>query len=315
MTSRWIPACRSSWSQVFRGTPEPWYNQADIRELEIPARPYGYGLLSLSSGARRFTRYGYADFFQEGSRSILFRLWPGTQRHLLSGDPEMAAAFGRTSHFCGAAGSTSWNRSPSRGGKVPASRAAARLRGRIPRPQIADWKKFEYYYRVWGRRLYDPDADPETWRRYLTSDFGPGALVENALANAGRVLPLVTSAHLPSAANHAFWPEIYDNMPIVLGSERSPYGDTPTPKCFGTVSPLDPQLFSLSSNTPETCFPVGQSQVFADRSGPMAGRLHGSIRSGPDQARVQATSHTSPEFRRMEEDVLIQNGLGRFFEA
>ena len=23
-----------------------------------------------------------------------------------------------------------------------------------------DWQKFEYYYRVWGRKLYNPEADP-----------------------------------------------------------------------------------------------------------------------------------------------------------
>jgi hypothetical protein len=32
-------------------------------------------------------------------------------------------------------------------------------------------------------------------------------------------------------------------------------------------------------------------------------------------ARLQASSHTSSEFRRIEEDVLIQDGLGRFFAA
>ena len=64
------------------------------------------------------------------------------------------------------------------------------------------------------------------------------------MAHASRMLPLVTSAHLPSASNHAFWPEINTNMPIVIGSEPSPYSDTPEPKCFGTVSPLDPQTFS-----------------------------------------------------------------------
>jgi hypothetical protein len=37
----------------------------------------------------------------------------------------------------------------------------------------ADWKKYEYYYRVWGRKLYDPDADPEVWRRFLRGEFGP----------------------------------------------------------------------------------------------------------------------------------------------
>ena len=82
------------------------YHQADIRQLEVPEPGHlEEGLFSVSNGSRRFTRYGYADFFQAGSRyKVLFRLWPGTQRHLLSADPEMAAAFGRTSHFCGASG-------------------------------------------------------------------------------------------------------------------------------------------------------------------------------------------------------------------
>ena len=40
------------------------------------------------NGERRFTRYGYADLYQEGRGfDILYRLWPGTQRHLLSADP------------------------------------------------------------------------------------------------------------------------------------------------------------------------------------------------------------------------------------
>jgi hypothetical protein len=295
------------------------YNQADIRAEEIP--PTGHtatGPMSISNGARRFTRYGYADYFQEGSPSrILYRLWPGTQRHLLSGDPEMAAAYGRTSHFCGAAGLDICEPLTFKGREgsgSPGGRCAYADASLNPK---ADWKKFEYYYRVWGRRLYDPDADPEAWRRYLKSDFGPGAIpVETAVANASRVLPLLTSAHLPSAANHEFWPEIYDNMPIVLGSEPSPYGDTPTPKCFGTVSPLDPQLFStivdhagdlVAGRCNAKYSPIEVAQWLEDFTAASTQAL--------DQARLQSTSKTSPEFRRMEEDVLIQNGLGRFFAA
>lgn len=105
-------------------------------------------------------------------------------------------------------------------------------------------------------------------------------------------------------------------MPIVLGSERSPYGDTPTPKCFGTVSPLDPQLFStivehaadlLASRPNPKYSPIEVAQWLEDYTAASAQALN--------TARVQATSHTSPEFRRMEEDVLIQNGLGSFFAA
>jgi hypothetical protein len=296
------------------------YNQADIRELEIPEPDrMEKGVFSVSNGARRFTRYGYADFFQQGSHyQLLFRLWPGTQRHLLSADPEMAAAFGRTSHFCGAAGLDIFDPLTFKGREgsgLPGGRCA--YADESLNPKSGDWEKFAYFYRVWGRCLYNPDADPESWRRYLKSSFGAGApSVESALANASRVLPLVTSAHLPSASNHAFWAEIYDNMPIVLGSERSPYSDTPTPKCFGTVSPLDPQLFStivdhagdlLAARSNAKYSPIEVAQWLEDYTTASAKALA--------SARLEATSHTSPEFRRIEEDVLIQNGLGTFFAA
>ncbi len=295
------------------------YNQADIRELEIP-RPSRMetGLFSVSNGARRFTRYGYADFFQEGSRyKVLFRLWPGTQRHLLSADPEMAAAFGRTSNFCGAAGLELCEPLTFKGREgsgLPGGRCAYADESLNPKD---DWRKFEYYYRVWGRLLYNPGADPDTWRRYLRSDFGAGAdSVETAVANSSRVLPLLTSAHLSSASNHSFWPELYTNMPIVLGSEPSPYSDTPTPKCFGTVSPLDPQLFStivehaadlLAARSNPKYSPVEVAQWLDGYTAAAAKALSAAHR--------QTKSNTSPEFRRIEEDVLIQNGLGQFFAA
>src|SRR5580698_6788772 len=296
------------------------YNQADIRQLEIPqANRMEAGVFNVSNGERRFTRYGYADFLQQGSRyQLLFRLWPGTQRHLLSGDPEMAAAYGRTSNFCGAAGLDIMEPLTFKGREgsgLPGGRCA--YADASLNPKGGDWEKFEYFYRVWGRCLYNPDADPETWRRYLKSRFGSGSSsVESALANASRVLALVTSAHLPSASNHAFWAEIYTNMPIVLGSERSPYSDTPTPKCFATVSPLDPQLFStivdhagdlLAGKSNPKYSPIEVAQWLEDYSAASAKAL--------TSARLQATSRTAPEFRRIEEDVLIQNGLGNFFAA
>src|SRR5205823_9230910 len=109
----------------------------------------------------------------------------------------------------------------------------------------ADWEKYLYEYRTWGRLLYDPNAAADTWRRPLRKHIGRAAAadVEATLAHASRILSLLTTAHLPSAANNNFWPEVYTNMPITGVGEPGPYGDTPAPKRFGTVSPLDPQLF------------------------------------------------------------------------
>ena len=294
------------------------YQQADIRQLEIPQPDrMESGLFNVSNGARRFTRYGYADFYQQGSHyKLIYRLWPGTQRHLLSADPEMAAAFGRTSHLCGAAGVELCEPLTFKGREgsgLPGGRCAYADASLNPKQ---DWQKFEYYYRVWGRRLYNPDADPEAWRRYLRSNFSTAAdSVETAVAKASRVLPLVTSAHLASASNHAYWPELYTNMPIVLSSgERSPYSDTPTPKCFGTVSPLDPQLFStivehaadLLAGRPNPKYsPVEVAQWLEEYTAASSKAL----------TNISGSDTSKPELRRIEEDVLIQNGLGEFFAA
>jgi hypothetical protein len=103
-------------------------------------------------------------------------------------------------------------------------------------------------------------------------------------------------------------------MPIVLGSEPSPYGDTPTPKCFGTVSPLDPRMFSsvvecaqtLLTGPPDARYsPIQVAQWVED--------CVAASRSALEEARRTARTTTTPEFRRIEEDVLIQIGLGEFF--
>ena len=293
------------------------YQQADIRSLEIPNLDHEVGgPFSVSGGARLFTRYGYADFLAAGAPyKLWFRLWPGTQRHLLSCDPETAAAYGRAAHFCGVAGLDICEPLMFKGREGSGSPGGRCAYADATLNPDKDWKKFALFYRVWGRKLYDPDADPEVWQRAMRAEFGRGAEpVEAALANASRMLALLTSAHLPSASNHAFWPEMYTNMPMIPGTEKPPYGDTPDPRVFGTVSPLDPRLFAtaveatrdLMANWPNPKYsPIEAAQWLED--------LASAAEQGLQDARVKADRPGSAEFRRIEEDVLIQIGLGRFF--
>jgi hypothetical protein len=82
------------------------YQQTAIRELEMPREhsdPDAFSALSM--GTRSFTRYGYADFLREDRPySVMYRVWPGTHRLLLSGDPETTAAHARAFRFCGGNG-------------------------------------------------------------------------------------------------------------------------------------------------------------------------------------------------------------------
>ena len=223
------------------------YHQAWIRPTEMPRENRANdGFFSRSSGSRSFLRYGYGDLMRKDRKyGIVYRMWPGTQRVLIWGDPQMAAAYGRASSFCGGLGIDLFEPLSFKGRKGSGFAGGRDAYADASMNRADDWEKFSYGYRLWGRMTYNPDAAPQTYRRELQKTFGGAApQMETALASAGRILPLITTAHLPSAANNSYWPEIYTNMPIVNASRRHPYGDTPSPKRFGTVSPLDPQLFS-----------------------------------------------------------------------
>jgi hypothetical protein len=264
------------------------YHQADIREPEIPKPDHrDSGLMALSTGSRSFTRYGYADLMREDRRfEILWRIWPGTQRLLLWADPVFAAGYARAFQFCGSKGveiMEPLSFKGRRGSGIAGGRCAyadASLRPRW------DWEKYLDTYRVWGRKLYNPDAKVE---------------VDPALAAVSRILPIVTTAHMPSAANNNYWPEMYTNQSLVEPA-KTEYSDTPAPKTFGNTSPLDPQIFSRINDFADELLkgerggkysPIEVAQWLED--------LAGAAQPIKD--------------RRVDIDVVIQFGLGRFFAA
>jgi hypothetical protein len=288
------------------------YHQASIRELERrqPTDPS-----ARVEEKRRFTRYGYADYLDEGRRfGVLWRMWPGTQRLLLWGDPAMAAAYGRAATFGGGLGLELFDPLSFKG-RMGSGSPGGRETYADPslRPSGGDWEKHLYGYRVWGRLLHDPDADPETWGRWSTGAFGVGARdCEKALGAASRVLPLITTAHHPSASNNRYWPEIYTNMSIV-SEKGNAYGDTPSPKRFGNVSALDPVLFSSA----EECADELIKEQPSGRYSPLdvarwLDELAAAAEGHLAAARAQAKPDNA-ELRRWSVDIAAQAGIGRFF--
>lgn len=266
------------------------YHQADIRDQEIPNSDHrDSGLMALSAGSRSFTRYGYADLMREDRRfDILWRIWPGTQRLLLWADPVFAAGYARAFEFCGSSGveimePLSFKGRRGSGNLGTAGRCAYADPSLRPR---WDWEKYLDTYRVWGAKLFNPDAKVE---------------VDPALHAVSRILPIITTAHLPSAANNNYWPEIYTNQSLVEPS-RTEYGDTPSPKTFGNTSPLDPQLFSRIND-------FADEMVKGERSGkysPIDVAYWLEFLAGASQPAKDA---------RADIDVAILSGLGVFFGA
>lgn len=295
------------------------YMQGAIRPQEMPPRnAKDTGFFAKSSGSRRFLRYGYGDLLKEDrDYGVLHRMWPGTQRLLLWGSPSLAQNYGRASSFCGSLGVELCEPLSFKGRKgsgLPGGRCA--YADASLRPTGGDFEKFVYTYTVWGRNLYNPDTDPDCWRRLLRNEFGRGsANVERSLSAATWILPLVTTAHCPSAANNNYWPEMYTNMPMANASRPNPYTwDTLSPKLFGAVSSLDPELFSRMDDFAGDLLAGGPGAKYspawvAERLLEFAGETETYLA----KARSSVSAPKEPAFRRFATDAAIVVGLGRFF--
>lgn len=298
------------------------YQPASIRELEKPPKESSKAgsLFELSGGARRFMRYSYGDLFKSDRKyDVYFRIWPGTQRVLLWGDPKLAAGDGRGFNMCGSLGVDLFEplSFKGRGGSgvssAPGARCSYEDRTLAPR---YDWEKFAYSYRVWGRMIYNPNADPQECYRFWNKHRKAGPAIAEALAIASRILRVVTTSQEPSAANWTYWPEMYTNMTIVDPSLNQLYRDTPVPRVYGNVSPLDPQMFvAINQSVDDMLAGRGDSRY---RPTEVASWLDGYTAS-IDRLLKEAMRNTSgqdtPDFRRVVLDIRIQTGLGRFFAA
>ncbi|HUV65739.1 MAG TPA: hypothetical protein VMW24_17720 [Sedimentisphaerales bacterium] len=277
------------------------YHQAAIQANEWQkAKPGG----SLER-QRRFTRYGYADYLGEDRRhGVLFRIWPGTQRLLLSGDPAMAAGYSRYSNICGSLGvelCEPLSFKGRMGSGLPGSRDA--YADASLRPAGGSWEKYLYTYRIWGRMLYNPNTPSEVWRRMLRTEFGRAAgNCETALGHASRVLLLITTAHTPSCSNNGYWPEIHMNIPIVNGNR------------FGRVSPLDPALFTTADEFADELISGKPSGKYSPlQVAQWLGNLARVANTNLASARNKVADAEDPAFRRLAIDTDIQAGTASYF--
>ena len=293
------------------------YHQADIREAEYP-RQGVTGTFAVSNGARNFTRYGYGDFYgQRDNITLLYRVWPGTQRHLLWADPDLAGGYGRAAHFCGAAGMELCEPLTFKGREGsghPGGRDAyadAPLAASNP-----DTDKFATTYRVWGRALYNPESATDAHERWFRHRFGPSGLeLQSALAHSSRILPLITTAWLPSASNHSFWPELYSPISILPPPGQPLYTDSPTPHNVGAISPLDPQLFStidqhaldLLAGRANARYSPSEVIAWLEAMVEASTNALNRARAGSNYQDTLAALHQA------EEDILILNGLGLYY--
>lgn len=289
------------------------YHPAEIRPSEIPAAGVqGKGLMTLSEGQRSFTRYGNADFLTEDRKyTVRTRVFYGSQRILASGGAEAAAAYGKAFTFCGMTGFDLMEPLTYRGRRgtaVPDTRRSGYLPEQME-PQY-DWQKYEAWYRAFGRMSFNPEADASVVNRSFKD--AKARAIDTALAAASRILPLVTTISSVSAACDLYWPEMDGSMPMAREAEpASLFFDTPSPKTFQNVTPLDPQLFSSCRDC--------AGELVGERSGrysPLEAAQWLDGFAGETEAALKTAGvPKSVDHARLVVDAEIQALLGRFYAA
>jgi hypothetical protein len=292
------------------------YHTAAIRNREYPPEVTGNIREQLSRGARKFLRYSYGDLLaKDRDWKVVFRIWPGTQKVLLWGDPAMAAGYGHSSAYCGADGIEICEPQTFRG-RMGTGTAGGRHNYKVASLMPKhDWQKYLYQYRVWGRLTYFPEADRDGWMRLLRSECGSAAdACETGLSYASRILPLFTQVHGPSVSNNLYFPEIYTNVSVISEGTARPYGlDSDAPNRFGNISTFDPQLFANAREYAANLAEPGKLRKYtpldvADWFEELASRTEEQIKAIAD-----APEFARPAVQRIYVDLQVMAGLGRFF--
>lgn len=284
------------------------YHQASIRHQE--RRPVGAdGDKALTLGTRMFTRYSYGDFMMRERRyEVATRVWNGTQRFLLWADPTFAMAMGREATFDGTTGLEVFDPLSLRGRWDTAGGAPRTAYRDLTLEPSRDWQKYSLFYRAWGRGQYGDKGVAEAWARGLASAFAERAnALGAAIASASRILPLAMSAHAAGGGNRDYWPEMYEDVPYVDGTD--PGGK---PIRMGLVSPLDPEMFY---GIAEYVAAEGGGSVDARYRPTEVADWFDSLAAVVEDNLPDDLSSLGVDGRRLAIDARIQSLLGRFIAA
>jgi len=293
------------------------YHQTSIRKQEMPPKKQVDNKWIFSEGKRKFLRYSYGDLLSNNRKyDILFRIWPGTQRILIWGDSDLARGYGQHSTFCNALG-VELCEPLSFKGRMGTGIKNARFNYSLKQLRTKyDWQKYLFTYRVWGRCTYNYKTNENNYSRYYKKLFGKSSneLIKS-LSYASKILPFFTLVHGVSASNNSYWPEMYENMSIVENAPHLPYSyDLHKPSRFGMSTSQDPNLIMSPIELANCIYnkknikkysPITMANWFNEYSNKARTNLVKAIK--------KITNKNDPEFLRLEIDIKILIGIGKFF--
>ncbi len=194
-------------------------------------------------------RYSYADMLKKPKRySLIFRLWNyGSTNLFLWGDADYARRFAKSCSIGGSAGyQVNAPLSLKYGHELTHKKHWDIFKEEKMRYGVWEEDRFWSWYTIFGRLGYNTQADSEIWQSEFALHFGSGAeAAEKALSAASKILPLITTVHMPVHPSLRYWPEMNTGWALfeennIDESELYNYYKHLT---YGSTEPSDHQLF------------------------------------------------------------------------
>jgi hypothetical protein len=195
-------------------------------------------------------RYSYADMLQKPKKyDVIFRLWNyGSTNLFLWGDADYARRFSRSCSLSGAAGFQVNAPLSLKYGHELSHKAPWKI-FRDESLNQARWEeeRFWLWYTLYGRLGYNSHTDNEVWEGEFVRRFGEkkGMLFEQALTIASRIVPLITTVHMPVHPSLRYWTELNTGWALFAENNLNkiaPY-DFYKSITYGSTEPSDHGLF------------------------------------------------------------------------
>ncbi|WMJ86261.1 hypothetical protein [Anaerocolumna sp. MB42-C2] len=195
-------------------------------------------------------RYSYANMLKKPKYyNVIYRLWNyGSTNLFLWGDADYAKRFSKS---CSLSGSTGFQVNAPLSLKYghELSHKEAWNTFKDPGLRSGRWEdeRFWMWYTVFGRLGYNSDTACEVWAEEFISRFGEksGLILEQALGAASKIIPLVTTVHMPVHPSLRYWTEMNTGWALFAENNLNKTEDYDYQKdiTYGSTEPSDHGLF------------------------------------------------------------------------
>lgn len=195
-------------------------------------------------------RYSYADMLKKPKYyDVLYRLWNyGSTNLFLWGDADYAKRFAKSCQLSGSIGyEVNSPLSLKYGHELSHVEAWDTFKDPSLKSKTWEDERFWMWYLVFGRLGYCTETDPEVWMSEFNHRFenGAGVVLEKALAAASKIVPLVTTIHMPVHPSLRYWTELNTGWALFAENnlnEIQAY-DFEKEITYGSTEPSDHGLF------------------------------------------------------------------------